>query len=347
MVFCTRKDTMNTLKSLLKPISQLSFDLRSNNVLKAYNAMQIVNKITGLELNWKSLPHSQLLNVIANQIGYYSKDGKTPWNRYIEKLALAFNSINDAYQMLNPISLDWLENEDCSSFRWYIYLKRNDVDFKNRVELLKKYLEIRYIDFNRFKLNEIDFIGAKFCLPLTSEEFGGPGDLYEKIKKRNEKTFFKASMGWLYFYESRLQYCNFLSCCFRNAIFHNVDFKYSIFSTRELKGDIMGADFSFCNNEGSFFSYCYAREAKFYKSKINYAMFDCANLIGALFLNSSLRNASFMGADIQNVSFRGCNLQGADFTGAYVNNVDCRGADLRAVKGLDLRLIHIDQFTLL
>jgi uncharacterized protein YjbI with pentapeptide repeats len=338
---------MNILKSLLNPITQFSFDLRSSDRLKAYNAEQILSKTTGLVLNWKSLPHSQLLNVIANQFGFYSIYCNTSWSVYIHQLAETSKRINRAYQILVPTSLDWLEHEDRSSTRWYLYLGENNGGFLSRVDFLKKYLEIRRMEFNRCKLNNINFIGSNFDSSLTPKELASPGDLFEEIKRHEENTFFKSSMGWLYLFDSRLLYCNFLNYCFRNAIFHNVDFRYSVISSKELNGDIMGSDFSFCNNQYTDFSYCYAREAKFYKTNADYAMFEHTNLIGALFLSSSLKNACFVNARVHNVSFKGSNLQGADFTGASIRNVDCRGADLRYVKGLDISLVRIDQATLL
>lgn len=338
---------MNILKSLLNPVSQLSFDLRGSDKLKAYNAEQVLNKLTHLAINWKSLPHSQFLNVVANLLGYYTLDGETSWSVYIHQLTEIYNRINQAYQTLTPTSFDWLEHEDGASTRWYLYLVENNEDFLNKMDFLKKYLEVRRIEFNRCKLNNINFIGSNFDCSLTSKGLLNPGNWYEEIKIHQEKTFFKSSMGWLYLFDSKFLYCTFLNHCFRNAMFHNVDFRYSVTSSKDDNGDIMGADFSFCNNQHTVFSYCYAREAKFYKTKADYAMFDHTNLIGALFISSSLKNASFVKAYVHNVSFKNSNLQGADFTGASIRNVDCRGADLRYVKGLDISLIRIDKNTLL
>ena len=236
---------MNILKSLLNPIRQFSFDLRSSDKFKAYNAEQVLNKVTDLAIDWKSLPHSQFLNVVANLLGYYSINCKTSWSIYNQCLVDVINKINQAYQILTPDPFDWLEHEDGSSTRWYLYLGSSNKNFLNRTDLLKKYLEIRRIEFNRCKLNNINFIGSNFYSSLTSKELANLGDLYEEIKSHERKTFFKSSMGWLYLFDSKLLYCNFLNHCFRNAIFHNVDFRYSVTSSKEVNGDIMGADFSF------------------------------------------------------------------------------------------------------
>lgn len=338
---------MNILKSLLNPISQLSFDIRGSDKFKAHNAEQVLNKVTHLTMNWKSLPHSQFLNVVANLLGYYTINGETSWNIYIQRINEAHNRINQVYQILTPTSFDWLKHEDISSIRWYLYLGENNEDFLNRMDFFKKYLEIRCIEFNRCKLNNINFIGSNFDSSPSSKELFNPYNLYEEIKIHEEKTFFKSSMGWLYLFDSKLLYCTFLNHCFRNAIFHNVDFRYSVISSKDVKGDIMGTDFSFCNNQHTVFSYCYAREAKFYKTEADHAMFDHTNLIGALFIKTSLKNACFVNARVHNVSFKDSNLHGADFTNASIKNVDCRGADLRCVRGLDISLIHIDKATLL
>lgn len=341
---------MNLLKSLLNPITQLSFDLKSSEKLKSNNAEQLLYKITSLSLDWKSLPHSPRLNVIANQLGFYAESCKTSWGVYIQQLVEISTRIDCAYQILEPLSCNWIEQEDSASIRWYLYLVKNNVNFLNRVDFLKKYLEIRRIEFNRCKLTNINFFGSNFT---PSIEFSllkntlNTENIYEQIMSLGEKTFFKSYMGWLYLFDSKLLHCNFLDHCFRNAMFHNVDFRYSVISSKEIKGDIMGADFSFCDNEYTVFSYCYAREAKFYKTKADHAMFDHANLIGSLFIKSSLKKASFVNARVHNVIFKDSNLQEADFTGANIRNVDCRGADLRKVKGLDISLIYIDQTTLL
>lgn len=338
---------MKMLQTLLNPISQLAFDLRSSDTLKEYNAMQVLNKIFDIEINWKSLPHSQILNVIANLLGYYPSDNNSSWTTYRQRIINVSKSIDNAYQILSPISFNWIEHEDMASMRWYSYLSRNDVVFKNRRELLKKYLEISHIKFNRCKINNISFIGLSFGSFNTVEKEANADDLWDVIRSSQEKSFFKSSMGWLYLFDSKFIYCNFLNSCFRNAIFHNVDHRNSVFSSKEMHGDIMGADFSFCNNQYTVFSYCYAREAKFYKTKLDHATFAHSNLIGALFIKSSLKNACFIGAKIHNVSFKESNLQGADFTGSRVSNVDCRGADLRKVKGLDMSLLHVDETTLM
>lgn len=338
---------MNILKSLLNPISQLSFDIRDSDKFKIYNAEQVLNKVTNLTIDWRSLPHSQFLNAVANLLGYYTENGQTSWSIYIQQINDAHNRINQAYQILTPTSFNWIEQEDGASARWYWYLGENNENFLNQTDFLKKYLEIRRIEFNRCKLNKINFIGTNFDSSLKPGELPTFNNVYEERKNHEEKTFFKSSMGWLYVFDSKLLYCTFLNHCFRNAIFHNVDFRYSVISSEDVKGDIMGADFSFCNNQHTGFSYCYAREAKFYKTEADHARFDHTNLIGALFIKTSLKKACFVKADIHNVSFKDSNLQGADFTDARIRNVDCRGADLRYVKGLDISLIRIDKFTLL
>lgn len=101
-------------------------------MLKEYNAIQVLNKVFAIEINWKSLAHSQILNVIENLLGYYPSGCNSSWTTYLQRIIKASKSIDNAYQILNPVSFNWIEYENMAGIRWYYYLSRNDVKFKNR-----------------------------------------------------------------------------------------------------------------------------------------------------------------------------------------------------------------------
>lgn len=236
---------MKMLKSLLNPISRLAFDLSNSDKLKNKNALQVLSEITETEIYWKRLPHSQILNVLANFLGYHPIGRHSSWNVYIQWHADISKSIDDAYHTLNPISFDWLEQEDGASSRWYFYLRKNELEFKSRLEYLRKYMEIRVIRLNRCIIKNISFIGSTFGPVYTVEGLFKSNNLWNDMMSYQERTFFKSSMGWLYLFDSKLIYCDFLNVCLRNAVFHNVNLSHTIFSSKEICGDIMGADFSY------------------------------------------------------------------------------------------------------
>ncbi|WP_058533496.1 pentapeptide repeat-containing protein [Legionella saoudiensis] len=342
---------MNSIKSFLNPLKEISFSLRDNSDLKSNNIYNSLSQIFNVDENWREITsHRELLERISTQLNHHSK-GKTSWEGYKKHLQNIFDNIDIAFENYDLLSSELLAVEDPVSLRWYSYLMRADYHFKNRIDLLSHYLKIRQIEFNRYELKNLNMFGVSFTTPWTLPDFNSMDTIEVAFREKMKKSFFKSKLGWLYLYNSRLLYCNFALDNLRNAIFHEVDCRYSSFSSEDKKGDLMGADFSFCDARFTDFSYCYARETKFYSTNLDYAKFDSANLIGPLFLNSSLKNASFTnlaGNMLCNASFKNSNLQGADFTNTELINVDFRGADLRNVKGIksfSRNLVHIDEQT--
>ena len=310
--------------------------------IKAEDAYASLAQIFDVNQSWKTACYRELLIMISEQLGHHAK-GMSSWEAYTKHLQTTFNNIDAAFKNYDLLSSNWLSIEDPASLRWYLYLKNSDFKFNNRLDLLNHYLAQRHAEFKRYELSNLSMFGVEFTVPWRPknsnkvQQFLYPDARSVPIARDKEKHFFKSVMGWLYLHDSRLLYCHFTYDNLRNAIFHNVDCRYSYFSTKEEHGDIMGADFSFCDASFSEFSYCYAREVKFYNTKLDYANFDNANLIGPLFINSSLRNAIFTNLTnnvLRNASFRNSDLQGADFTNTQLINVDFRGADLRNVKGI-------------
>ncbi|MFC3909415.1 pentapeptide repeat-containing protein [Legionella dresdenensis] len=340
---------MNSLKPFLKPLKKLSFSLRdTNHPLKSNNAYNSLAQIFNVDESWKKTSHRVLLEKISNQLNH---QGKTAWDGYKNHIQNIFDNIDVAFVNYNFLASNWLAIEDPASIRWYDYLRKSDYKFQNRIDLLNHYLTARQVEFNRCELKNLNMFGILFTPSWKLRDLNSMEEFDVALRNQMKKNFFKSNLGWLYLYDSRLLYCNFAYDNLRNAILHNVDCRYSCFSTKDESGDIMGANFSFCNASFTDFSYCYAREATFYQTNLDYARFDHANLIGPLFINSSLKNVSFANLErniLHNASFRNSNLQGADFTNVKLYNVDMRGSDLRYVKGitsLTSNLIHIDEKT--
>lgn len=353
--------SMDNHNHFFGPLKSLSFDLRDKNLSGFNNASNILKRTIGLQPSWKSLTHNQLLNVIAGQLGYLPHEAKTAWKTYVDTLDEYFNRIDIEYKNLNLTKDELLFNEDRASIAWYMHLRRKERDFIDRLDLLQKYIQVRDSDFVRCKIKNLQCFGLNFDPETSSLDFSHDTNKHHsdenrslmeaieddlcKLNNYNSGCFFKNSMGWLYLYDSSILYCTLAGQDFRNAICHNVDFRYSSFSLEGAHADLMGADFSFCDCSNVSFMGCYAREAKFYKTTAKKAVFDKLQAIGALFIKSDLENASFQGARLRNVSFRGSNLKGANFKDAYVSGVDCRGADLRDVVGLDINTVYIDEHT--
>lgn len=341
---------MKSLKPFLKPIKEISFSLRdTTDLLKSHSTYHSLAQIFNIDESWKRITsHRELLEKISTQLNY---QGKTSWEGYKKHIQSTFDHVNTAFENYDLLSSNWLAVEDPSSIKWYLYLSKSDCIFKNRIDLLNHYLTVRQAEFNRYELKNLNLFGVLFTPPWMPHDLNSIEKHDNAIRIQMKRGLFKSNLGWLYLYNSRLLHCDFTYDNLRNAILHNVDCRYSCFSTADEHGDIMGANFSFCDASFTDFSYCYAREVTFYKTNLDYASFDHANLIGPLFINSSLKNVSFANLDknmLSNASFRNSNLEGADFTNVELFNVDFRGANLQNVKGIKsfpYNSVHIDENT--
>lgn len=328
---------MNLLKSghFFNRFSQLVFDLRSGDHMRSCHAKALLALFANVRLNWHDISHHQALNIIASDMGYTGSTD-APWKEYKQYFNKTMHELRYAHQHLEKNFGERLHDEDRAASEWYMHLINNHLKFENRAELLKKYLQIRKPDFKRYELHGLKLIVIDF--PLKNRiNFNESIDLTAV-----EKSFSESSMDWLYVYDSCFLLCNFSDNYFRNAMFHNVDLRDAVFSTKASNGDFMGANFCFCDIRFSRFSYCYARELIMYKTNMSYTQWNNSTFRGGIIGNSSLIGTNFSNSAMYNMTFRDSDMRGADFTGVNVHNTEFIRCDLRNAKGLDLNSVKID-----
>lgn len=329
---------MSDLKSFFLPFRKFCFSLRSNDCIKSVEASNLLASIFQINESVKSLRHREVLNLISSNLGF-SKKNTSPWKVYEQYIREVYFDLDNAFTKNNYLNSDFLTTEGSASSSLYYFIRRYNYSFNNRQELFSHYLAARQYPFTRYCLENLNLFGISFSREVhINHLLSSSRNLSDYINEWAKASFLKSKMAWLYIYNSKIINCHFQREDLRNAILHNVDLRWCCFSTEIDKGDLMGADISFCDARFSDFSDCYAREAKFYQTMLDLSNFDGANLIGALFINSSLQYVSFKHVSentLMNVSFRNSNLQYADFRGTNFINVDFRGADLRNAKGIE------------